>query len=232
MEKIKKWLENYWYHYKWTTIVVLFFALVIGIGVYQMAAKEDYDTQIIYAGPVLLIQEDQMTGINEAFRAVMPGDYNEDGKKSLIIHDFAILSDEQYQQKLEEAEKEGEGGIAFDPTTRTSYISNIMTLYSTGESSVSLLDPYVYNTFRRQDAYSKLADVLGEKPAYAVDDYAVRLKDTPFGQYFDALDVLPDDTLLCFRKPSELSTSDAVKAQYAYDRKLFIALFIFTPPEL
>lgn len=228
MEKMKKWLSNYWYHYKWTTIIVLFFVAVIAMGIYQMAAKKGYDSQIVYAGPVLLLEEDQIEGINQAFQAILPEDYNEDGQKNIQLHDFAILSDEQYKQKLEEAG----GSIAFDPATRSNYISNIMTLYSTGESSISLLDPYVYNLFSYQDAYVKLEEVLGEKPEYAIDDYSVRLSDTPFGQYFDALDVLPEDTMLCFRKAAELSTSDKTVAQYAFDRKLLIAIFTFTPPEL
>lgn len=232
MEKIKKWLSNYWYHYKWTTIVVAFFVTVFAIGIYQMASKDDYDTQIVYAGPALLMQEDQIQGINEAFKAILPEDYNNDGQKTLVIHDFTILSDRQYAQKVEEAEEAGEGGIAFDPSTRNNYISNIMTLYSTGQSSISLLDPYVYNIFIMQDAYVPLEEVLGEKPAYALDDYSVRLSDTPFGQYFAALDILPEDTVLCFRKASELSTSDKTRAQYEFDRKLFCAIFSFTPPEL
>lgn len=228
MEKIKKWLENYWYHYKWATIIVLFFVTVFAIGIYQMASKSDYDTQIVYAGPVILMSEDQVEGVSDAFEAILPSDYDGDGDKTILLHDFTILSDEQYQQKLEEAE----GALAFDPSTRTNYIQSIMTLYSTGESSISLLDPYVYNIFRRQDAFVPLAEVLGEKPEYALDDYTVRLSDTPFGQYFGSLDALPEDTVLCFRKASQLSTSDKVKAQYEFDRKLFAAIFTFEPPEL
>ena len=228
MDKMKKWLSNYWYHYKWTTIILLFFAVVLVMGIYQMAAKKGYDTQIVYAGPVLLLQEDQIEGINQAFQAILPKDHNEDGQRNIQLHDFTILSDEQYQQKLEE---EG-GSIAFDPSTRSNYISNIMTLYSTGETSISLLDPYVYNLFAYESPYVKLEEILGEKPEYAIDDYSVRLADTPFGQYFDALDVLPEDTVLCFRKAAALSSSDRTAEQYAFDRDLFIAIFTFQPPEL
>ena len=157
MDKMKKWLSNYWYHYKWTTIIVLFFVVVLAMGIYQMAAKKGYDTQIVYAGPVLLLQEDQIEGVNQAFQAILPKDYNEDGQRNIQLHDFTILSDEQYQQKLEEEEG---GSIAFDPQTRSNYISNIMTLYSTGETSISLLDPYVYNLFAYESPYVKLEDIL------------------------------------------------------------------------
>ena len=76
MEKIKKWLENYWYHYKWATIIVLFFVTVFAIGIYQMASKSDYDTQIVYAGPVILMSEDQVEGVSDAFEAILPSDYD------------------------------------------------------------------------------------------------------------------------------------------------------------
>ena len=44
------WLENFWYHYKWHSIVTLFIILVVTICTVQMCKKEEYDVHFIYAG--------------------------------------------------------------------------------------------------------------------------------------------------------------------------------------
>lgn len=232
MEKFKKWFENYWYHYKWTTIVVLFFAIVIAIGVYQMAAKDTYDINVLYTGPILLNQ-DQTVGIEEAFEAVLPRDFNEDEEKSVLIHRITVLSDEQLAAKQEEAAKEDDQ-VYFDLKSRSDNISQVTTLFATGETTICLMDPYMYNMYLSQGAFLTLEEILGEKPAYARDDYSVKLADTPFGQYFDALQALPEDTVLCIRKAAVFSGGSKKKAneQYEFDKEVFQAIFTFTPPEL
>jgi hypothetical protein len=232
MEKLKKWLSNYWYHYKWVTIVVLFFATVLGIGVYQMATKDTYDINILYSGPVLLNQ-DQTLGIEDAFEAILPHDFNKDEEKSVLIHRITILSDDQLAAKQEEAKQEGDQ-VYYDLKTRKDNISQVTTLFATGETTICLMDPYMYNMYLAQDAFLPLAEVLGEKPVYARDDYSVKLADTPFGQYFEAFRALPEDTVLCIRKAAVFSGSSKKKAneQYEFDQDVFRNIFTFAPPEL
>ncbi len=232
MENFKKWLSNYWYHYKWVTIVVLFFATVFGIGIYQMASKATYDINVLYSGPILL-NKDQTLGIEKAFSEILPADFNEDGERSALVHRITILSDEQMEAKQEEAQKEDDT-VYFDLKTRKDSISQVTTLFSTGEVTICLLDPYMYEMYNRQGAFLSLEEVLGEKPAYARDNNSVRLFDTPFGQYFDALKVLPEDTVLCVRKAPVFvgASKKSAEAQYNFDKSVFEALFRFTPPEL
>lgn len=232
MEKFKKWFDNYWYHYKWHTIVVIFFMTVAIIGITQMASKESYDCNLLYAGPAIL-NKDQTGGIEAAFSAVMPSDHNEDGKKTVFINRFTILSDEQIKKKQEEAEAENDA-LYYDPTQRTNVLSQIGTIFSVGEASICLVDEYVYNIYRSQDAFLPLEELLGYKPEYARDNASVYLKDTPFAEYFDALDVLPEDTILCIRKSAVFSDKSKKKAneQYAFEQELFRAIIEFEAPEL
>jgi hypothetical protein len=232
MEKMKKWFSNYWYHYKWVTIIVLFFATVFGIGVYQMATKDTYDINILYTGPILM-NEDQTKGIEDAFASVLPRDFNSDDEKSVLVNRITVLSDEQLAAKQEEAKKENDK-IYYDLKTRKDSISQVTTLFATGETTICLMDPYMYNMYLAQDAFVSLEEVLGEVPEYARDAYSVNLLDTPFGQYFEALQVLPEDTVLCIRKEAVFSGGSKKKAgeQYQFDKEVFEAIFEFTPPEL
>lgn len=232
MEAIKKWLSNYWYHYKWVTIVVIFLVTVVGIGIYQMASKDSYDSNVLYAGPAIL-NKDQTAGIESAFASILPSDYNNDKEKTAFLNRFTILSDEQIQEKQEEAAKE-EDWLYYDPQARNNTLSQITTLFSVGEVSVCLVDEYVYNIYYSQGAFLSLEEVLGYVPEYARDNCSVYLKDTPFGEYFDALKALPEDTVLCIRKSAVFSDKSKKKAnkQYAFDQALFKAIIEFETPEL
>ena len=56
-----KWLDNYWYHYKWTTIIVVSFAVILTICIVQMATKETYDITVLYTGPHIFIKEEKLS---------------------------------------------------------------------------------------------------------------------------------------------------------------------------
>lgn len=41
-----KWLSNFWYHYKFRTILCLFLAIVVGVSVFEIATREKYDLTV------------------------------------------------------------------------------------------------------------------------------------------------------------------------------------------
>lgn len=41
-----KWLSNFWYHYKFRTVMCLILAVVVGIGIYEAVTREDYDMKV------------------------------------------------------------------------------------------------------------------------------------------------------------------------------------------
>ena len=52
MKKVWKWLDNFWYHHKWKTIIIAAFAFMfITLGT-QFAGKSNPDIKILYAGPL------------------------------------------------------------------------------------------------------------------------------------------------------------------------------------
>jgi hypothetical protein len=45
----KQWIENFWYHYKWHTIISLFLVFTLAVGITQCASKIHYDqTAVLY----------------------------------------------------------------------------------------------------------------------------------------------------------------------------------------
>ena len=75
--------ENYWYHHKWTTIIVGVALLIVLICTMQMCARETPDVYIMYAGPGFLTANEARE-VQNSFRQVME-DYNEDGERGVSI---------------------------------------------------------------------------------------------------------------------------------------------------
>ena len=85
MEKILKWLDNFWYHYKWHTIIGAVFAVFLAVCIGQMASKDKIDSYIMYAGPIALTAQ-EIEDIEGAFETVVR-DYNGDGSMDLLVID-------------------------------------------------------------------------------------------------------------------------------------------------
>lgn len=84
----EKW-QNYWYHYKWRTIVVAFFCLLGIAMIWQFGFPQKYDTSlsIVTQWPMELYQQQIMTPVQE----LMP-DYDENGKKELNCLTYQVSS--------------------------------------------------------------------------------------------------------------------------------------------
>ena len=48
--KFLRWLENFWYHYKWHSLIAAFLIFTVTVCTVQMCRKESYDMHILYAG--------------------------------------------------------------------------------------------------------------------------------------------------------------------------------------
>ena len=65
--KFKKWLDNFWYHYKWPVIIAAFFITISAVCISQMVSKEHYDMYIRYVGDQS-ITDTQYQDIKRAFQ--------------------------------------------------------------------------------------------------------------------------------------------------------------------
>ncbi len=228
MRKVLKWLDNYWYHYKWVTIIVAFFVIVGSVMIVQYATRDTYDSLVLYAGPGMPDANEALE-IENAFEAILPYDYDENGTKDVSLNPLFLLTDEQIEDVQYTVDEEGKMRYV-----NTSEMMKTKEQFSTqifaGESLICLLDPAWYETVKKQDGFVALEYILDSVPEYAVDEYSVYLKDTPFAKYFTALGTLPEDTLLCFRR---LPTTTALKnkekedARYQFNKELFKAIFEF-----
>ena len=230
MGKVIKWLDNYWYHYKWHTIIAAFFGIFLIFATGQMLKKDKYDVNLLYAGPAV-ISASYHDAIKYSVAQVMD-DYNGDGKKSVSLYDMTILSPEQ----LEEARKEAEtdGGLMYSGNTTLLTMQQFNSEMVAGDSVICLLDPYMYKDVYSIGGFRKLEEVLGYTPESAIDDCGVRLSDTDFGKFFTGINWLPEDTVMCVKVISSaknMKGGSKEEKRYEQNLELFRAIMDFKIPE-
>ena len=202
--KAYKWLDNFWYHYKWIAIVAAVFFIFIAVSTVQMLTREKPDMYIMYAGPQV-ISVQNAAYIERAFASIGGADYNSDGKSVVSLRDLAILSEDEMKERSSDSEK-GDG-IA-DAITVSHISQNLKTFNQEilgGDSVICLLSPYTYKIVRDADGFMPVSEVLGYTPDGLYDECGILLCETDFGKYSEGLSALPEDTILCIRRISSMA---------------------------
>lgn len=226
MKKILKWLENYWYHYKWPTIIITAFAAIIVFCVLNTGGGIEDDIHVVYSGPDVLT-DIQLERMEKSFADLLSEDHNGDGKKSVNIVNVTIMSDEQLEAAEEEAKAQGQT-VIYDPTLRTKALAQLKSLMSTGAVIICLLDPYVYENCE-EGTFISLESVLGEKPENAYDDYSIKFSQTGLKGAYDSFLVISDDVLLCIRNDVVITTNNKhFQEEYAWHKDYFADVMKFS----
>lgn len=201
--KVYRWLDNFWYHYKWPVIGILFALIVLTVCTIQMCSreKEKSDIIVVCAGPYSFTENGEALQELQKFLAYqLPQDFNNDGEKRVSVVNYTVYSEEQ----LKAMEPQ-------DATVISSYSSdNYQSFYqnlATGEFSVAFLDPFLYEELAgRSECLVDLTTAFGISPEsglYRVLSdgttvcYGIRLGDCALYQENTALQCLPQDTVLC-----------------------------------
>lgn len=226
------WLDNYWYHYKWHTVVIAFFVIVTLVCTLQMCAKESEDIVVIYSGSAALSGSDS-EDICKVLESVIDNDFNGDGEKNIGMNKFNVLSEEEIREEREKKDEDG-NPIFVDTNYYTSQTSNYYHYIQTGESSVAFLAPWLYEALAaesdnnisegKEPRIKKLTDVLGYLPENAVGEYGVRLGDTPLYEEFGVMRKLPADTVVCLLSPLWKGGNSSKPEYYAREIAAFEAI--------
>lgn len=211
-------LENFWYHNKWTVIVVAFFAIVLIVCTVQMIGKDKYDVSIVYGGTEKLNAEQREAFVG-ALQSVLPEDYDNNGKKAVGLVEYQIFSEEELYTEIE-TEVEGELVTVKKEQVAASWNTEQYSLMQsavskTGEYSLCFASPYVFETLLK---------------GYVQEGNYVRLGDTDFYKYNEAVQVLPADTVVCLLRQFAIGQSSKDDV-YARSSALFSAIVSYDVAE-
>ena len=95
-----RWLDNFWYHHKWTVIIVAFFVAVAVVGLVQMVNRPRYDTSVCLASPYKMNKEER-ADMEALFQRICPDDFNGNGEKLVNLVEYQIYSEEEFESEAE-----------------------------------------------------------------------------------------------------------------------------------
>ena len=186
-----KWLDNFWYHYKWHTIIAAFFALILIVSLVQCASVEETDVKVSVAGNVVLGDAEQ-EGLKKLLGDVCPRDLDGDGEKNASLSIFPVFNEEQLEDHFTYYDEEA-GEYRVDRDTVNLYRStnvdnhkNLQTYVMTGDCAVWLVSEYVYG-----EVFADKVQVVAK----------TKLTDTAIYRDFDAVKALPQDTVVVLMRP-------------------------------
>lgn len=223
--KFVKWLDNFWYHYKWPTIGIAAALIILIVCIAQSCSKEDRDIMIVYAGPnSLSVSEQEQLG--DLMSLVLPSDLDGNGEAVAHWNTFQVYSEEQIKEIESKTDSSGKP-LMVDRSFNTDSYQQYSNYIQTGESSVCFLDPWLYEQMRQNDVLCPLTEACSELPQGALDEYGVRLGDTELYQNYDLLKLLPEDTVICLLRPYIWGRSSDEK-MYQFEVDTFCAIVTYT----
>ncbi len=193
-------LENFWYHNKVATIVIAVFAIFIVISTIQLFTKDKPDANFLYMGPAAIAFQGEGY-LQESIATVMKEDYNNDGKKYVDYIELTAL--DASDTFNDETGDFATGYTAYDvqKTVGDSFAAQIIA----GDSMIYLLDEKYFGVAKDTNVLMPLSEALGYTPEFAINDYAVYLRDLDVS-YMPGFKLLPESTLLCIRYPVTLTS--------------------------
>ncbi|MBQ7384333.1 MAG: hypothetical protein IJV72_06035 [Clostridia bacterium] len=221
-------LENFWYHYKWATIITAFFVIVILVCTLQMCNNEKEDINLLYAGPIQLSSE-EIGAVSDVMEFAMPSDFDGNGKKEAALVNYHIYSKEQIEEIEAQTDSAGVAGYV-DRSYNSGNYDNFYNYIQTGDVSICFLDPSLYEDIKSKDRLMKLSDVLGYCPDSSSDEYGMVLGDMEIYDTYGAMRVLPEDTVVCLLRPLVAGKSSKEKL-YAREKEMFEAIAEFSSDE-
>ncbi len=208
LNKALSWLDNFWYHYKWHSIIALFLIFAVLICSLQMCSKASYDMHILYSGGHEIKRTSSNGDLNPYKSTLLSlgyvvSDYDEDGKVNISLSDLYMLTEDEIAA-LTEAGKTEE--INYYLIGENSRILRDNLTYS--NYYLCFLSPAVFEEYAKIDGVEIFAPISAlVSTGSGVELYsttAVRLSSTDFYSLPGICD-LPDDTLVAIRQISDVS---------------------------
>ena len=194
-------LDNFWYHYKWPTIIVAFITIIVLVCTLQFCERKNYDFRYLYAGPAEL-SKDESEAIRKALESLSTG--GEFTAPVVGFNAYFLMTPEQIEQANAALRPEGmEVNQVLVNNNAEVFGDEVMA----GEVLIFFLDPKWYES-QKSAGFIEVRGYLPDAPDSALyDASALYLSETILADV-PAFDVLPDDTLVVIRRATSVNIWD------------------------
>ena len=227
------WLDNFWYHYKWHTIAIVFIIAVVVICTLQMCDRTEMDINILYAGndDISMTRDgEELSEYEELVKACLRfiADRDGDGKRTPAVLNLFIPSDEKIAEI--ESDPKVEVNEALVRENLSTFNSNVVF----GDYYICIIGEHLLDMKVTKDEkdnpFVKITNYLPEGADYVYgdkdtvhdgyvlcSDYGVYLHSTPLKDN-PAFSELDKNTVIVMRKFSEVTSNFSTSKAEDYFR--------------
>ena len=211
-------------------IIVAFFLFVSVVCLVQCATTPHKDAYITFGGSYTLTREEHQS-IERIFGELSKSAMGEDGP-AVGLNSYPFYTEDELRALYTDPETGDFDGSAYNMAKgqNTNRLEELRSYMKTGDCSIWLVNTAVYEAQHMSDEIAvPLTDMFSQTPVGAYDAYAIRLGDTAIYQYYEALQVLPADTLLVLTRGYFMGASSN-KETYEQFQTLYRAIVEFEAP--
>ena len=217
-----RWLDNFWYHYKWHTLIALFVVFVIVVCTLQTCSRESYDIHILYAGNREIKRTSSSGGVIEYETFLddlsrVSEDFDGNGKIGVSLKTLFSLTAEEIEKV------EATPGMEVNYTLLQQDASTLSGLLTVGDYYLCFLSESVYRDKRERDGVPLFvsltpytAGIEGVRYVDGAED-AVYLSSLSFGS-LPLLSELPEDTVICLRALTPVAEQTDRNSRTTFER--------------
>ena len=203
---LKERIENFWYHYKWHSIVAVIAVIAVTVCSLQMCTRKSYDIYITYAG-YYQIERTGSGGSSPYSEAVKSlsricEDYNGDGEVAVSLQTLFVVNEEEKAALLD-----GKNNYEINEALVKEDGDTLRSALIFGEHYVCFLSERLFKEYDREfngELFISLSELAPEGAVLADGERAVYLSSLNAAR-LPVLASLPADTVICVRKLSEVS---------------------------
>ena len=215
-------LDNFWYHYKWHSIIALFLIFTVTVCTLQMCDKEKYDVNVLYAGGHAFSRESDGADYSE-YQKILSGlkqftrDHDEDGKVSVSFRDLYTPTEDE----LRDAE---------DDVYYSRYFEDKKILTSTmmaGDYFLCFFSPEVFESYDKVEGegvgvFAPLSPILAkDRDVEYYNEKTTGIKLSSLEIYsLSGFSFMPEDTVVCIRNTGFSTHLDDDRNERDYKRSL------------
>lgn len=229
-----KKLDNFWYHYKWPFLGILFTVIVLIVCLAQCTknGKGD-DGCFMYAGGYTMTVEERRN--MESCLKGFSEDINGDERVVLGMMNFPIYTKEEIEKGYDKNDQAHVAQMSYD--NRKAFDQEILA----GEATLCFLSPSLFTEvaeaggFLPVDDYADALPAGAERVLHGNTAYGVKLSTLAIASY-PGFSSLPADTVVCLRAATSMNAlfgGDAAKLVYEANlsmaKKMFAAEIYVAP---
>lgn len=224
--KFFTWLDNYWYHYKWHTLIGAFALIVIVVCTLQMCSKEKYDLYVLYAGDTEISERANAGGVSPAQTLAQglrreAGDLDGDGNSAVALQTLFYMTPDQISSFAPEDGYE----LNLNLLSENAEMLRNQLLMSDYYLLILSREAYEYHAAALPGVFEDLSARVAQQKR--VDGCAVLLSETALSALPGFSD-LPADTVVCVRALSDVTKKLNKRSAETYHARALTVLDTIT----